>query len=191
MARLIETTDLHRGWSRLMRATIETDGGKVIHREVEDHGHAVAVLPYDPERRTALLVRQLRSGPLLNGEADPHLLEAPAGMIDAGETPETAARREALEEIGVRLGDLTPLGRAYSSPTITTESLTLFLATCSVADRVAGGGGLADEGEEIEVVEMALSDLAALIDSGGLNDMKTLVLASRLRHARPDLFEPT
>lgn len=188
MARLIETTDLHRGWSRLMRATIETDGGAVIHREVEDHGHAVSVLPYDPERRTAFLVRQLRSGPLLANEADPRLLEAPAGMIDDGETAEVAARREALEEIGVRLGDLTPLGRAYSSPAITTETITLFLATCSATDRVADGGGLEAEHEEIEVVEMDLDELAALADEGGLADMKTLVLLSRLRLERPDLF---
>lgn len=188
MPRLIETTDLHRGWSRLMRATIETDGGKVIHREVEDHGHAVAVLPYDPERRTALLARQLRSGPLVNGETVPHLLEAPAGMIDAGETPAAAARREALEEIGVRLGELQPLGRAYTSPGTTTETVTLFLATCSAADRVAEGGGLAGETEEIEVVEMGLDDLAALADAGDLPDLKTLVLISRLRIERPDLF---
>lgn len=188
MARLIAVEDLYRGWSRLMKATIETDGGAVITREVEDHGHAVSVLPYDPDRRTAFLVRQLRSGPLVAGEAKPNMLEAPAGMIDAGETAETAARREALEEIGVRLGVLTPLGRAFSSPAITTETITLFLAACSAADRIADGGGLEAEHEEIEVVEMGLGDLAALADADGLEDMKTLVLLSRLRLERPDLF---
>ncbi len=188
MARLIAVEDLYRGWLRLAKATIETDGGAVIVREVEDHGHAVSILPYDPERRTAFLVRQLRSGPLVAGEAEPHLLEAPAGMIDAGETSEDAARREAMEEIGVRLGELTPLGRAWSSPAITTETITLFLAACTAADRVAGGGGLAEENEEIEVVEIGLADLAALSDSGGLADMKTLVLLSQLRLRRPDLF---
>lgn len=171
MARLIAVEDLYRGWSRLMKATIETDGGVVITREVEDHGHAVSVLPYDPNRRTAFLVRQLRSGPLA-----------------AGETAEVAARREALEEIGVRLGDLSPLGRAFSSPAITTETITLFLATCSATDRVADGGGLEAEHEEIEVVEMGLGDLAALADAGGLPDMKTMVLVSRLRLEQPDLF---
>lgn len=188
MARLIGLTELHRGWSRLSRAEIETDAGVRILREVEDHGRAVAVLPYDPERRTALLVRQLRSGPLVAGEAEPRLLEAPAGLIDAGETAEAAARREALEEVGVRLGDLSAQGAAYSSPGMTTETLDLFLATYSTAQRVAGGGGLVEENEEIEVVEAPLADLAAMADQGRLNDMKTLILVLRLMRLRPDLF---
>lgn len=188
MSRLIAKTPVYEGWSKLYKATIALTSGVTITREVEDHGSAVAVLPYDPERRVALLVRQMRTGPLVDGAADPHLLEAPAGMIDAGESGDTAVRREALEEVGVTLGALDAIGSAYSCPGVSTERIALYLGAYSLSDRAAAGGGLAEENEEIEVVEAPLSDLARLQDEGALNDMKTLVLVGALRLRRPDLF---
>lgn len=188
MSRLISKTPVYEGWSKLYKATIELASGAVITREVEDHGSAVAVLPYDPERRVALLVRQMRTGPLLDGAADPHVLEAPAGMIDAGESEETAVRREALEEAGITLGALDSVGRAWSMPGISTEWIGLYLGAYTLADRVAAGGGLEEENEEIEVLELPLAELARLQDDGRLNDMKTLALVSALRLRRPELF---
>ena len=188
MAKLLGSTDIHRGWTSVRRVEVETDAGARIEREVEDHGHAVAVLPFDPERRTALLVRQLRMGPLVAGAAEPRLLEAPAGLIDADETAQDAARREALEEVGVRLDGLIDLGGAYSCPGVSTETIALFLAPCSAADRITAGGGLVEEHEEIEVVELSLADLANAVDGGRMNDMKTQILALRLRALRPDLI---
>jgi nudix-type nucleoside diphosphatase (YffH/AdpP family) len=188
MSRLISKTPVYEGWSKLYKATIELNSGVVITREVEDHGRAVAVLPYDPERRVALLVRQMRTGPLLDGAADPHLLEVPAGMIDAGEDEDAAVRREALEEVGVTLGALDGVGTAYSCPGVSTESIALYLGAYALADRAAIGGGLAEENEEIEVIETPLAELVGLQDHGALNDMKTLVLLSALRLRRPDLF---
>jgi nudix-type nucleoside diphosphatase (YffH/AdpP family) len=187
-AKVLGLTEVYRGWSTVSMAEVETDRGTHIRRQVEDHGHAVAVLPYDPERRTALLVRQLRTGPLVAGDAEPYLLEAPAGMIDAGETPDAAARREALEEVGVRPDELVDLGLAYSCPGVSTETLRLYLAACSASDRIAAGGGLAVEDEEIEVVEVGLDALAAMAGDGRIRDMKTLILVLRLRLDQPGLF---
>jgi len=93
-----------------------------------------------------------------------------------------------LEEIGVRLNSLEPLGEAYSSPGCTTESIHLFLAAFEGVDRVAEGGGLAEEHEGIEVVEIALPDLLADALAGRLRDMKTLAMVLMLHAKRPELF---
>nr|WP_314432857.1 NUDIX hydrolase [uncultured Brevundimonas sp.] len=189
MARLISTDILHKGWSTLYRAIIELDDGVRLAREVEDHGAAVAVLPYDPQGRTALLVRQLRNGPLVAGADAPRLLEAPAGLIDPGEDAATAGRREVLEEVGALIRELEPLGVTFSCPGVSTERISLYLGQYGQADRVAEGGGLASEHENIEVVELPLAELARLADAGELADLKTLTLTLHLRLRRPDLFE--
>ena len=183
---LLDTRVLHHGWGRYLVARLRLADGTVVEREVEDHGHAAAVLPYDAERRTALLVRLARVGPLMNG-ADPYLLEAPAGMLD-GEGAEVAIRREALEEVGLRLETLEPAGAPYTMPGISTETIALFLAPYRPADRVAAGGGLAEEHENIEVVETPLSELWGLVEAGRLRDLKTLALVALLRARRPELF---
>ncbi|RZJ82901.1 MAG: NUDIX hydrolase, partial [Brevundimonas sp.] len=174
---------------RYLRLTLLLPDGQRIAREIEDHGSGVAILPYDPGRRVALLVRQTRTGPLFMGDAAPALLEIPAGLLDhPGEAPEAAARREVLEEIGVRLTALEAAGDAYSSPGCTTESIHLFLAAFEGADRVAAGGGLAEEHEGIEVVETPLADLLADALAGRLRDMKTLAMVLLLHAKRPELF---
>ena len=188
MAMLISKTILHQGWSTFYRATIRLEDGTEVAREVEDHGVGVAVLPYDPARRVALLVRQLRNGPLVAGFDAPWLLEAPAGLVDAGEETAAAARREALEEVGVRLLGLEPLGVPFSCPGVSTERISLYLGAYREADRVSAGGGLAVEHENIEVVEMPLATLADMADAGELADLKTLALILHLRLRRPDLF---
>ena len=117
---IVKTRIVHSGWGRWMMVTLRLPDGTEVERQLEDHGAAVAVLPYDPQRRVALLVEQVRTGPLFVDPAGAVLLEAPAGLVDAGEDAATAARREAMEETGVRLGELEPLGGAYSAPGSTT-----------------------------------------------------------------------
>src|SRR4051794_31963559 len=165
---------LHEGWGRLLKLTITTPDGRTMEREVEDHGAAVAVLPYDPERQMAMLVRQFRA-PVLHVGGPPDLLEAPAGMLDE-EDPQDCARREAHEEVGLRLRALESLGTAWACPGISTEVMHLYLAPYGPEDRVSAGGGLADEHEDIEVVEMPLPDLWTMVDQGGILDLKTLFL---------------
>jgi nudix-type nucleoside diphosphatase (YffH/AdpP family) len=187
MSEILASETVFSGWLKVLRLTFASRSGARIVREVVERGHAAAVLPYDPDRRMALLVRLPRPGATLGGGPD-ELTEAPAGMLDAGETGEAAARREAMEEAGVRLGTLEPVGRAFSSPGAYSEHLDLFLAPYGVQDRLAAGGGVAGEHEDITVVETPLADLAALADAGGLLDLKTLTLVLALRLRRPDLF---
>jgi nudix-type nucleoside diphosphatase (YffH/AdpP family) len=160
--------------------------GKDIHREVEDHGRAVAVLPYDPARKTALLVLQLRVPTLVAG-FETEFIEAPAGRLDEDD-PAECARREALEECGARLGPLDHVARVWSMPGISTERIDLYLASYQEADRIGPGGGLEEENENITVVEMPLRELSAMADEGRIVDMKTLTLVFALRLRRPDLF---
>jgi len=180
----------YRGWCTLYLASVRLADGRVIKREIEDHGHAACVLPYDPTRRTAMMVRQFRI-PTLHAGASEALLEAPAGLIDPGEDAATAARREAMEEIGVRLTALETVTEAWTMPGISSERMTLFLGVYRKADQIATGGGVAGEHEAIEVVELPLVDLAAMADDGSLADLKTLALVQTLRMRKPELFKPS
>ena len=184
--RIVATHVVHDGWCRVLIADIVLADGTRMRREMEDHGRAVAVLPYDPGRRVALLVQQFRA-PAFHLDGTAAILEAPAGLLDEAD-PEAGARREVLEEVGVRLAGVERVTSGWTMPGISTERMDLFLATYGPSDRVAAGGGLADENERITVVEMALGDLAAACDRGEITDIKTFALVQTLRLRRPDLF---
>jgi nudix-type nucleoside diphosphatase (YffH/AdpP family) len=183
---IIDVKTLHEGWGRLLALRIRLADGQVMKREVEDHGAAVGVLPYDPERRVAMLVRQFRAA-VFHASGEEEVLEAPAGLLEEDD-PAECARREALEEVGLTLTSLEPIGGVWTMPGISTEYMHLYLAPYASGDRTAGGGGLADEHENITVLEMELSELAAMADRGALSDLKTLALVQALRLRRPELF---
>jgi nudix-type nucleoside diphosphatase (YffH/AdpP family) len=189
MARIAHLKSLYAGWSRLFLASITLADGSEIQREVEDHGAAAAVLPYDPNRRCALVIKQLRTGPLFAEAATPVLIEAPAGLVDAGEAPSDTARREALEEVGLDLKALHSVGSYFAMPAVSSERIHLYLAEYGPDDRITVGGGLASETERLEVIEPTLTALWALLQSGELTDMKTALLLLSLKAQRPELFE--
>lgn len=184
--RIKEIATLYEGWRKLLKFTVQMPDGRTMVREVLNSQDAAAVLPYDPERRKVILVRQFRV-PVMHVEGHADLLEAVAGMLDGG-GPEECARREAMEEAGLRLDRLEPVGRAWSAPGITTERLHLFLARYSAADRVGEGGGIAEEHEEIEVLEIGVDELAGMLERNAIVDMKTLILVQALRIRHPELF---
>jgi len=180
------TRIVYSGWAKFRIAEVETSGGEIIEREIEDHGAASAVLPYDPARRCALLVRQFRA-PACFAAGLGETLEAIAGIIEEGD-PAATAMREACEEAGLDIVMLEPVGTFWTAPGISTERMSLFLAAYAAQDRIGAGGGLASEHEAITVVEMTLADLARDADEGRLTDLKTFALLQTLRLKRPDLF---
>jgi nudix-type nucleoside diphosphatase (YffH/AdpP family) len=171
---------------KIIRVKVQIDAEQ-IEREVEDHGRAVAVLPYDPERHMALLAQQLRV-PVLLADCNTELLEAAAGMVDA-EQPDETAVREASEELGVNLKLLEHVAGGWTSPGVSTEFMDLYLAPYSVADRVSAGGGLASEHEAISMLEMPIAELWRLVERQQLKDLKTLALVLLLRAHHPYLFQ--
>jgi nudix-type nucleoside diphosphatase (YffH/AdpP family) len=143
-------------------------------RQTYDRGHAAVILPYDPARGTVLLVRQFRLPVFLQGHREP-LIEACAGLLDDND-PETCIRLETEQELGYRLGTVRKIYDIYMSPGSVTERLSFFTAQYSPDDRVSDGGGDASEGEDIEVLEVTLSEAMALVESGGIIDAKTVML---------------
>ncbi|GIF36694.1 NUDIX domain-containing protein [Actinoplanes xinjiangensis] len=144
-------------------------------RETYDRGDGATVLLYDPHRRTVLLTRQFRFPVYVNGHPDGMFLETAAGLLD-GDDPAAAIRREAAEELGVTIGELTPVFRVWTSPGSVTERLHCFAAPYSVESRTGVGGGLADDGEDIEAVELSFDEALAMVDSGEIADAKTIML---------------
>jgi nudix-type nucleoside diphosphatase (YffH/AdpP family) len=184
---ILERHKVWDGYLKVWRLRIGYADGVEVWRELEHHGDSVSMLPYDPVRRLALTVRLPRAPLIFLGETE-LLEEACAGMIDAGEAPETAARREAMEELGLRLGELELVGRSAMSPGVSAQHVTLFLAPWSVDDRVAAGGGAEGEHERIEVLQRPLADLARDADAGAIGDLCLYSLVMALRLRRPDLF---
>ena len=189
MVRIIERQTLHSGYLTVERIKVRLSDGSEVVREIESHGDAAAVLPYDRERRCALTVSLFRA-PVFTVSGADMLEEACAGMIDPGEDADTAIRREAYEELGVVLRDLEPIGRVYSTAGVSTERVSLYLAPYRLADRTGAGGGLAAEHENITVNERSLDSLAADVDAARIDDAQLLQLTLALRLRHPELFQP-
>jgi nudix-type nucleoside diphosphatase (YffH/AdpP family) len=193
-----ERTLLHKGFGTLERIVFgrrRRDGDPVeLTREVFDTGDGVCVLPYDAERGIIVLVRQFRGVAFLHDGRD-NLLEACAGKLQGAE-PLTRIVKELEEETGIRLaGEPRRLFSGYASPSSFTERLTFFAAPFRADDRVGRGGGLVDEGEDIEVVETTIAEAIALVERGEIIDMKTIALlywarASGLMAGLPEPLPP-
>ena len=181
-ARILSEEVLSAAWGRLTRYTIDythRDGRVETQiREIYDHGDGSAVLPLDSERGTVLLGRQCRLGARLQGGSG-LLVEVCAGLND-DLSPQQAVRKEAEEELGYRVRDLSHVLDVFMSPGSLTERISLFMAHYTPADRFSAGGGAAGEGEDIEVLEMRLDEALAMIANGGIVDAKTVIL---LQHA--------
>ena len=137
-----------------------------------------AVLVLDPTRKTVLLVKQMRIAAHMAGYANP-MIEACAGLLD-GDDARTCAMREAEEELGFRVHNLREVSNVFMSPGALTERVSLFIGTYSPDDRITNGGGVATEGEDIEVIELPLATAYGMIASGEIVDAKTIIL---LQHA--------
>ena len=153
---------------------VEGDGSaRRMDHEIYHHKPAAAVLLYDPQRATVLLVRQVRLGAYIEGAKQP-MVEVCAGMLD-GDAAEAGIIREAMEETGVAVAAARHVFDAFVSPGATTEKISCFIARDSPADRVGPGGGV-DDDEHIEIIEPTLEEALAMIERGDICDAKTIAL---------------
>jgi nudix-type nucleoside diphosphatase (YffH/AdpP family) len=152
-------------------------------RESYDRGNAATLLPYNLAQRTVVLVRQFRYPAYVNGYDD-LLIEAAAGMLD-NETPEIRIRAEVEEETGYRLAEVRKIFEAFMSPGAVTEKIHFFVAEYESDMRIGRGGGLASEGEDIEVLELPVDQALAMIGDGRIVDAKTIML---LQYAALNIF---
>jgi len=148
-------------------------------REVYDRGNGAAVLLYDLERQTVLLVRQFRMPTYVNGNREGMLTEVCAGVLDEDD-PETAIRREILEETGYRIDTLEKIGEVYTSPGAVTELLHLYMAQYTPQMKVQSGGGNPEETEDIALLEYSFTQVSKMLRNAEITDAKTLIL---LQHA--------
>lgn len=175
---VVEEVDLVAAAWHVLRRTryrIRTaDGWETRHAETYDRGNGATILLYDPERRTVLLTRQFRYPVYVNDHPDGMLLETAAGLLDEDD-PETAIRREAIEETGHEVVELEHVFDVYMSPGSVTERIHFYAARYSTATALHVGGGLIEEGERIDVVELRFDDALARIGVD-IIDAKTILL---------------
>lgn len=176
--RIVETTPLSRNWGKLDRNLFDyqrSDGTwqRQI-RETYDRGDGAAVLAYDPDRGTVLLIRQFRFPAYKRGHAEP-LIEACAGLLDADD-PVTCIRKEAEEEMGITIETPEEVIVSFMSPGSVVEKLHLFIARYRPGDRHGQGGGHEAEGEDIEVLELPFTEALAMTFDGRICDAKTIML---------------
>ena len=144
-------------------------------REVYDRGNGAAILLYNKQQKTVILTRQFRLPTYLNGNSTGMTLEVCAGLLDQ-DNPEQCIIRETEEETGYRITNVTKVMETYMSPGAVTEILYLFVGEYDESMRVSEGGGVAHEEENIEVIEMPFDKAYAMIESGQMQDAKTIIL---------------
>jgi nudix-type nucleoside diphosphatase (YffH/AdpP family) len=170
---------LASGWHVLRRTTFQQrhrDGRWTTEqRETYDRGNGATILLYDRERATVLLTHQFRFPVSVNGHPDGMFVETAAGLLD-DDDPETAIRREAAEELGVDVGPVELVFAPWMSPGSVTERLYCYAAPYTPADRTGDGGGLAEEGEDIEVVELPFAEALRRVCTREIADAKTMLL---------------
>jgi nudix-type nucleoside diphosphatase (YffH/AdpP family) len=147
-------------------------------REVYDRGNGATCLLYNPQTDCVLLTRQFRLPVFLNGGAD-GVIEAPAGLLE-GANPAERMRAELIEETGFQVEALTHLFNVYMSPGSVTEYLAFFKGTYTADNQTTDGGGVIDEGEDIEVMHVPFPDAFEMIESGEICDAKTVILLQYL-----------
>jgi GDP-mannose pyrophosphatase NudK len=181
--RILAYDILFRGFGRIAKLVVERrrfgGGAQRLARELYDTGDGVAILLYDPSRKTVVLVRQFRL-PAFVGSGREFLIEVCAGKLE-GEDAVTRIVKEVEEETGFSIREPRRLFEAYMSPGSFAEKLTFFAAPYSQSDRIGKGGGDPESDEDIEILEPTLDEALHMIETGEIIDAKTIML---LYHAQ-------
>ena len=175
--RIVSRRTIHEGFAKLEEVTFRlrrSDGDmSELTREILNSGDGASILPYDRERGTIIMIRQFRGVAYLQ-EGVESIIETCAGKLE-GSDPLSRIVKECEEETGIRLtSEPRRIFEAYSSPGSFSERLTYFVAPYEAKDRVTNGGGLVDEGEDIEVIETTLDEAIAMVERGEIHDIKTI-----------------
>ena len=177
--RNIRTELLSDNWYTLNKITFEylNDQGvwETQMRESYDRGNGAAILLYNPTKKTIILTKQFRMPTYLNGNDDGMSIEVCAGVLD-GDEPEKCVIKEAEEESGYRVTNVKKVLQSYMSPGAVTEIVYMFVAEYSDEMKVSDGGGLADEHENIEVLEVSFTKALKMVNDNEISDGKTIML---------------
>jgi GDP-mannose pyrophosphatase NudK len=176
---ILNTEILSNNWYTLKKVTYEAtqaDGTVLLqHREAYDRGNGATILLYNPQLKTVILTRQFRLPTYINGNETGMLIECCAGLLDK-DNPEDCIRRETEEETGYVITDVKKVFEAYMSPGSVTEILYFFVAEYNAAMKTGDGGGLAEESENITVLEIPFTRALEMITTGEIKDAKTIML---------------
>jgi len=176
---IIQTEILSNQWYVLRKITYQhtkTDGTlQTQSREVYDRGNGAAILLYNLPTRNVILTRQFRLPTYVNGNADGMMIEVCAGLLDE-DHPDDCIKKETLEETGYLISDVTKVMEAYMSPGAVTEIIHFYVAAYTPEMKIGVGGGLEQEGEDIEVMEIHLDEAMKMVETGVIKDAKTILL---------------
>ena len=176
--KILDTEILSDNWYTLKKVTYEiTHNGTTLtqNREAYDRGNGATILLYNKNAGTVVLTRQFRMPTYINGNASGYLIEACAGLLDA-DNAEDCIRRETEEETGFKVTHVEKIFEAYMSPGSVTEMLYFFVAEYSKEMKVSDGGGIDEESENIEVLELPVQQALDMIGTGEIKDAKTIML---------------
>ena len=186
--KILQTEILSHNWYILKKVTYEYfkngQWQKQV-REAYDRGNGATILLYNKENKTVILTRQFRLPSFINGNPDGMMIEACAGLLDK-DNPEDCIKREAEEETGYRIKDVRKIFEAYMSPGSVTEILYFFIAAYDPSMKINNGGGIDEEHEDIEVLELSFDKAYSMIYSGEIKDGKTIML---LQYLKLNLFK--
>lgn len=181
---ILNTEILSDNWYTLNKVTysvLKKDGtAETQSREAYDRGNGAVILLYNTISSTVILTRQFRLPTYINGNSTGMLIEACAGLLD-NDNPEDCIKRETEEETGYKISKAEKVFEAYMSPGSVTEILYFFIAEYSHEMKINDGGGLEEEGENIEVLELSFEESLKMIDTGEIKDAKTIMLLQHLR----------
>lgn len=182
MAKQVEIVNrelLSANWYKLWKVTYKflnnAGNWETQTREAYDRGNGATILLYNRKNKTVILTRQFRLPSFINGNPDGLLIEACAGLLDK-DNPEDCIRRETEEETGYKIKDVRKIFEAYMSPGSVTEILYFFVAEYEASMKVNEGGGIEEEQENIEVLEISIDKAIEMMNDGSIRDAKTIML---------------
>jgi len=177
--KIINTEILSDNWYTLKKVNYEIDlkdgSISVQSREAYDRGNGATILLYNKHNQSVILTRQFRMPTYINGNSTGYLIECCAGLLDK-DNAENCIRKETEEETGFRITTVQKVFEAYMSPGSVTELLYFFVAEYSKSMKIHEGGGLEEENESIEVLEIPFKQALNMIKTGEIKDGKTIML---------------